>query len=172
MPEHSVITDPNIHEPKGVAAASAGQVYVANGSGSGVWTALATPWSVVVKTSDQSVTSSTSYTDCTGLSFAVAANTNYTIVVQMNINTGAGAYKISATAPAAPVSFRAIGSTTSNDATHISSSASSVATSIRYLIVLQNGANSGTFTLRVAQNSSSGTASVFQAGSYLEYRTF
>jgi hypothetical protein len=39
LSEHSVITDPNIHEPKGVAAASAGQVYVANGSGSGAWTA-------------------------------------------------------------------------------------------------------------------------------------
>jgi len=37
LPEHSVITDPNIHEPKGVATAAAGEVYVANGSGSGAW---------------------------------------------------------------------------------------------------------------------------------------
>lgn len=37
MPEHSTITDPNIHEPKGVAAASAGFIYVADGSGSGAW---------------------------------------------------------------------------------------------------------------------------------------
>lgn len=36
--QHSSITDPNIHEPKGVAAASSGDIYVANGSGSGVWT--------------------------------------------------------------------------------------------------------------------------------------
>jgi hypothetical protein len=35
--QHNVITDPDIHEPKGVAAASSGQVYVANGSGSGAW---------------------------------------------------------------------------------------------------------------------------------------
>ena len=35
--EHVNITDPNIHEPKGVAAASVGQVYVADGSGSGDW---------------------------------------------------------------------------------------------------------------------------------------
>jgi hypothetical protein len=35
--EHSAITDPNIHEPKGVAAATSGQIYVANGSGSGSW---------------------------------------------------------------------------------------------------------------------------------------
>lgn len=35
--EHSVITDPNIHEPKGITSATASQVYVANGAGSGVW---------------------------------------------------------------------------------------------------------------------------------------
>ncbi len=35
--EHSIITDPNIHEPKGVASASSGQIYVADGLGSGAW---------------------------------------------------------------------------------------------------------------------------------------
>lgn len=35
--QHSVLTDPNIHEPKGVSTAAAGKVYVANGSGSGTW---------------------------------------------------------------------------------------------------------------------------------------
>lgn len=34
---HSTLTDPYIHEPKGVSTASAGQIYVANGSGSGSW---------------------------------------------------------------------------------------------------------------------------------------
>jgi hypothetical protein len=37
MPEHVDITDPEIHEPKGVAAASANTVYVADGAGSGAW---------------------------------------------------------------------------------------------------------------------------------------
>lgn len=36
--EHKIITDPNIHEPKGVSGATAGSVYTADGSGSGVWT--------------------------------------------------------------------------------------------------------------------------------------
>lgn len=35
--DHSTLTDPYLHEPKGVATAQAGQVYIANGSGSGVW---------------------------------------------------------------------------------------------------------------------------------------
>ena len=39
---HSSLTDPYLHEPKGVAAAASGDVYVANGSGSGAWTAKET----------------------------------------------------------------------------------------------------------------------------------
>lgn len=35
--EHSAITDPEIHESKGVSTASNNQVYVANGAGSGTW---------------------------------------------------------------------------------------------------------------------------------------
>lgn len=38
MAEHSTLTDPELHEPKGVAAAASGEVYVANGAASGVWT--------------------------------------------------------------------------------------------------------------------------------------
>lgn len=34
---HSTLTDPYLHEPKGVAAASAGSVYIADGAGSGDW---------------------------------------------------------------------------------------------------------------------------------------
>lgn len=36
--QHSSLTDPNLHEPKGIAAASANQLYLSNGSGSGTWT--------------------------------------------------------------------------------------------------------------------------------------
>jgi hypothetical protein len=36
--EHSTIADPDIHEPKGIAAAPLDSVYVANGAGSGAWT--------------------------------------------------------------------------------------------------------------------------------------
>jgi len=36
--EHSTLTGANLHEPKGVASATNGQIYLANGSGSGVWT--------------------------------------------------------------------------------------------------------------------------------------
>lgn len=38
--QHSAITDPDIHEPKGVAAATLGQVYTADGAGSGDWSII------------------------------------------------------------------------------------------------------------------------------------
>ena len=38
--EHSAIVDPNQHEPKGIGSATAGQVYVADGGGTGAWTPL------------------------------------------------------------------------------------------------------------------------------------
>lgn len=34
---HSTLTDPYLHEPKGVSTASANEVYVANGTGAGAW---------------------------------------------------------------------------------------------------------------------------------------
>lgn len=35
---HRTMTDPELHEPKGVSSASADSVYLSNGSGTGVWT--------------------------------------------------------------------------------------------------------------------------------------
>ena len=35
--QHKLITDPDIHEPKGVAASAVNKVYVADGAGSGTW---------------------------------------------------------------------------------------------------------------------------------------
>lgn len=36
--QHSTLTDPNLHEPKGISTAAADQLYRSNGSGSGTWT--------------------------------------------------------------------------------------------------------------------------------------
>lgn len=37
---HSGLTAANLHEPKGAAAATANQLYLANGAGSGTWTTM------------------------------------------------------------------------------------------------------------------------------------
>ena len=34
---HNTLTDPYLHEPRGISTALAGQLYVANGAGSGTW---------------------------------------------------------------------------------------------------------------------------------------
>lgn len=44
MPRHNTLTDPNLHEPKGVASAASGQMYVADGAGSGAWVYSPTGW--------------------------------------------------------------------------------------------------------------------------------
>lgn len=52
--QHSAITDPNIHEPKGAASAAAGTWYIADGLGSGSWTTSSSESidnQVIVKTS-------------------------------------------------------------------------------------------------------------------------
>jgi len=41
---HSTLTDPYLHEPKGAAAAANGKVYVADGAGSGTWAYLPVGW--------------------------------------------------------------------------------------------------------------------------------
>lgn len=35
--QHNIITDPDLHEPKGASSASSGRVYIADGAGSGNW---------------------------------------------------------------------------------------------------------------------------------------
>ncbi len=37
MAEHSVLTDPDLHEPKGIAAATVDKVYVSDGAAGGAW---------------------------------------------------------------------------------------------------------------------------------------
>lgn len=53
--QHSNITDPKIHEPKGASTALIDTIYVANGSGSGTWKTL--PYSDTVVMEDVSTAS-------------------------------------------------------------------------------------------------------------------
>lgn len=49
MALHKDLTGANLHEPKGVTGATSGQVYVADGSGSGTWTTLDIPSNDFIK---------------------------------------------------------------------------------------------------------------------------
>lgn len=47
--QHSTLTGSDLHEPKGVATATANQLYVSNGSGSGVWTSIEVPLTTIIR---------------------------------------------------------------------------------------------------------------------------
>lgn len=82
MPEHVSIADPNIHEPKGVAAATAGQAYVADGAGSGTWTTLAT---LVAAANVVYVNSTSDLPAASGGARALVADTAYVIGADITI---------------------------------------------------------------------------------------
>jgi len=58
MPLHSSLTGTDLHEPKGVAAAGAGKVYLSDGLGSGSW--VVPPYTLTTRLDDVS-TASTVY---------------------------------------------------------------------------------------------------------------
>lgn len=76
MPEHNVITDPEIHEPKGVASASANKVYASDGVGSGNWSSVYLQGVEDYNDSGGSQSLSTSFVDLTN--DGGGANTNKT----------------------------------------------------------------------------------------------
>lgn len=76
--QHVDILDPNIHEPKGVADASSGQVYVANGAGSGNWTTINAPSSRVV------VNAITDFPTAVSGVITLAADTEYLVATNLS----------------------------------------------------------------------------------------
>lgn len=81
--QHKDLPESQLHEPKGVSTATSGQIYIANGSGSGAWTNQPIPPGVV----SQGVYD---YNDLTTASTPIplsVANTQYEMT-----NDGAGAF--------------------------------------------------------------------------------
>lgn len=112
---HSTLTDPYLHEPKGIAAAGAGTVYVANGSGSGAWTEnnrflgayiafdSATPETISVTTSDAVVDETFTLSHANGFSIETSPNTRFkytgsenitgTLTVSLSVKQSSGSSK-------------------------------------------------------------------------------
>lgn len=68
---HAALTDPNLHEPIGVSTASAGQVYVADGAGSGDWAFPIKKYSITISPTAVSANTTAEQTfTCTGLVLA------------------------------------------------------------------------------------------------------
>ena len=58
--EHSSITDPQVHEPKGASSASEGTAYVSDGNGSGSWKTVWTPEDAQPKFAEMRIITGTS----------------------------------------------------------------------------------------------------------------
>jgi len=77
---HQNIPDAQLHEPKGIANASAGDILVADGAGSGSWTALQAPTQVTV-------TSVSDFPTPVAGVITLAASTSYLISGQVDIGS-------------------------------------------------------------------------------------
>ena len=137
---------------------------------------------VAYKTSNQSVTSSTTLVNDNALSLAVAANAVYRMELGMTYTADtAGDIKIAWTTPASSTIAQAVcmglsttAATSSDDFTVGASSAppfggigaGSPAATL-YIFIFTTAGTAGTLQLQWAQNTSSATATTVQTGSYL-----
>ncbi len=139
-------------------------------------------WSKSNKTADQSVTSSTTLVDCTSLTFAVAANTNYHFRAHlyMTANT-TGGIRLGVNGPSTPTKVRVFGhgylggiQRSLADITaygQIENYTGGVPAAQLYLLhgKLENGANAGTLAIQFAQSVSNATATIVEKCSFIEY---
>jgi len=88
--QHKDITDPNIHEPKGIGTASADQVYVATGLGGGTWKTVDTTLTPYMEFTFSGTARATglvplTFTTARDASIGVANNTNRLSVTRTGI---------------------------------------------------------------------------------------
>lgn len=77
---HNTLTDPYLHEPKGASTALAGQIYVADGAGSGAWVENSRSFNGYLSFSTGSPYNHTTTTSDTAInpSFTVGINNGFT----------------------------------------------------------------------------------------------
>lgn len=145
---------------------------------------IATQWTTVMKTADQTVQSNaTLFVDNT-LVFAMEANTNYSIRLRVYVDTGAtGDFKFRHVGPASPTLVRIkrafiIGAGTAYTiALDTAFSASDVAVAgaagmayVEFDGIIKNGANAGNFEFWWAQNASEAADTTVRLGSHIQYK--
>ncbi len=152
-----------------------------------VWKNCTSFWTMITKSSDESITNDNVLSNDSALQFTAAANTNYQIRCQVFYDTSATAdFQFSTAEPTSPTSvrFAAISSVgggaasanffddTTGTGTYLMTHASFTIGSVQVAVDLLNGANSGTWAFKWSQNTSDGGSTTVKKGSYCEYGTF
>jgi hypothetical protein len=157
-----------------VAPGASGNVLTSDGT---TWasSAPASTWNRSIKTSDQSVTSSTTLVDVTEMSFGFDASSTYTFRFFYATTHGAGGVRIAVNGSAAASSlivgywpsFTAVTAYDTSIVSYTTATASPAAGFITGVVTF--GGSSGTFSVRFAQGGSNATATTIKAGSYIEW---
>ena len=187
MPAHNALTGSDLHEPKGVAAATSDTVYVADGAGSGSWTVLNTYRTrTVAKTSDTSRSLTTSLAADPTLVVPVLANSKYILDIFFRGTSGSLAdFKFAYVLPASATGNGILsGISNSTNTNYIINSSAGIGTSNAIVVSTDSGSGNfafkGTIYISVsgtagdvafywAQNVASGSTTI-AAGSYIDYR--
>jgi hypothetical protein len=126
-------------------------------------------WTTSFATSDLSVTSSTTFVDATGLTFAVTSGT-YTFDFIIPCLAGAGGLKLAVNGPTLTSLYAALGNNTTNIAAYdtniLTAGASTLVVRIHGVVTVSA---SGTFALRFAQSASNAAASTILKGSSVRW---
>lgn len=152
-------------------------------------TAVASGWTTVTKTADETITSDSTLSDDATLKFSVSANTKYRFRFNVFFKTGATAdFKYALTGPASPtilavrmsvcaafgsvVNYRPMGQYSDTAQSLLGSPASAVNEGGFVILegVLHNGANAGTVAFQWAQDTSDAGSTSVLAGSTLEWK--
>jgi hypothetical protein len=155
-----------------LAPGTAGQVLTTGGASANPSWSAGSSWTTIKKTTDQSITSSTTFVDDTQLQFSAEANSIYSIRGCYFLTLNGGGWKFAVNGPAAN-RIRAMlipnnAAITAYDTT-IWATAGSGSIVAAFNIEISVSSSPGTIALRVAQFASNAGATVFEAGSWIEY---
>ena len=156
-----------------VAPGTNGNILTSNGT---TWTSAAAPagsaWTTIKKTTDQSITSSTTFVDDNQLQFSMVQNSIYCIRGCYFMTLNGGGQKFACNGPAAN-RLRAMISPTNAAITayntNIWATSGGGAIVAAFDIEVSVSSSPGTFAMRIAQFASNAGATVFEAGSWIEY---
>jgi hypothetical protein len=161
-----------------LAPGTSGQVLTTGGTGANPsWAGSTSSWTTVKKTSTQTITSSTSFVNDSALQFSMVANNTYAIRGTYYLWTivpgNAGGFRIACNGPtfSQMVASAAYISGTSYTDTYdtVFFNSSAVAKFALPFNIVVSATASGTFAMRIAQNTSNANQSYYLQGSYIEY---